>query len=266
MNYIQAAVLGFVQGLTEFLPISSTGHLVLANYYFGWGNSLPLYIDIATNIGTFLAVLAVLHKDIWQAFTGFLSGLRSAKGRKSEGWHLAILIIIGTIPTVFIGLGLKEIFEVINQPLYVSVALIATGFILWFVPKSGPKSKAKDLTVIDALITGAVQGLAVIPGISRSGSTIATLLWRSASANLAPKISFLMYVVASLGVSLLGVKEFKDVELELIPLLIMIVTSFITGYLALLWLLSLPTSWKISLVCTLPLGFRSSDFNQSYLI
>ncbi len=239
MSYLQAAVLGIVQGLTEFLPISSTGHLVLANYYFGWGNSLPLYIDIATNTGTFLAVLAMLYKDIWQVFTGFILGLRSAKGRKSEGWHLTTLIIIGTVPTVFIGLGLKRIFEVLNQPLYVSLALIATGLILWFAPKSGFKSRAKDLTIIDALITGTIQGLAVIPGISRSGSTIATLLWRNASASLAPKFSFLLYVVASLGVTLLGVKEFKEVELELIPLLIMVATSFVTGYLALLWLFSL---------------------------
>ncbi len=246
MSYLQAVVLGIVQGLTEFLPISSTGHLVLANYYFGWGSTLPLYVDIATNIGTFLAVLLVLHKDIWQVLRGFIIGLSSAKGRKSEGWHLAILIAIGTIPTVFIGLGLKQIFEVLNRPFYVSLALIVTGFILWFAPKSGPKLKVSDLKIIDALIIGVVQGLAVIPGISRSGSTISIMLWRGASAHLAPKFSFLMYVVASLGVTLLGIKEFKDVDIELIPLLIMILTSFITGYLAILWLFSLLRQGKFS--------------------
>ncbi len=246
MSYLQAAVLGVVQGLTEFLPISSTGHLVLANYYFGWGETLPLYVDIATNIGTFLAVLLALHKDIQQVFTGFIAGLSSAKGRKSEGWHLTILIIIGTIPTIVIGLGLKSIFEVLNQPLYISLALIVTGLILWFVPKSGPKSKASDLKVVDALIVGIAQGLAVIPGISRSGSTISIMLWRGASANLAPKFSFLMYVVASLGVTLLGIKEFRDLGLEPIPLLIMIGAAFITGYLAILWLFSLLRQGKFS--------------------
>lgn len=242
MSYLQALILGIVQGLTEFLPISSTGHLVLAQYYFGWGKSLPLYVDIATNIGTFLAVFVALFKDIWKVFLGFITGLYSAKGRKSDNWHLAILVIVATIPTVLIGLGLKEVFEVLNQPFYVVFALTVTGFILWFSPRSGSGSDSKlpqNLTILDALIIGIAQGLAVIPGISRSGSTIAAALWRGANPNLAAKFSFLLYVVASLGVTLLGLKEFQEVELELIPLLIMIASSFIVGYLAILGLFSL---------------------------
>ena len=244
MDYIQAVVFGVVQGLTEFLPISSTGHLVLANYYFGWGENLPLYIDIATNIGTLLAVLVVLYKDVWKVVTGFLAGLLSATKRKQEGWRLAILLLIASLPTAVIGLSLKGIFEVLNQPFYVSLALIATGFILWFAPKGGSKSEASDLTIIDAVIAGVIQGLAVIPGISRSGSTIATMLWRGASTSLAPKFSFLIYVVASLGVTLLGITEFKGVNIDISLLLVMILASFITGYLAILLLFSIMRKGK----------------------
>ena len=133
MDLYQAIILGIVQGLTEFLPVSSSGHLVLANYYFGWGaagESLPLEVDIFTNTGTFLAVLFVLRKDVWLALSGFLRGLRSAEARQEEGWRLALLVIAGSIPTAIIGLSLEPIFEALNRPFYVSIALILTGVLL----------------------------------------------------------------------------------------------------------------------------------------
>lgn len=237
MDVTQAIILGIVQGLTEFLPVSSSGHLVLANYYiFGNEESLPLVVDVATNTGTLLAVLVALRKDVWLALKGFFEGLRSAEGRKQEGWKLALLVIAGSIPTALIGLGLKSVFETLNQPLYVSFALIVTGFILWFTPKSGKKENAKQLTFLDAIIGGISQGLAVIPGISRSGITISTMLWRGASSDLAPRFSFLMYLVVSLGVALLELPDSDFSEISLTALLACVAVSFITGYVALLWL------------------------------
>lgn len=236
MTLLQAIILGIVQGLTEFLPVSSSGHLVLANYYFGWGEKLPLYVDIATNTGTFLAALIVLRKDVWQTLSGFFQGLTSSTARQQEGWRMALLVVLGSIPTAMIGLGLKPIFEELNQPLYVSFALIVTGIVLWFTPKSGFKRNALSLSWLDATIGGLAQGLAVIPGISRAGSTISTMLWRGASSDLAPRFSFLMYMIVSFGVAILGIDEVIENKLELAPLLGMIVASFITGYLALKWL------------------------------
>lgn len=238
MTLMQAIILGIVQGLTEFLPVSSSGHLVLASYYLGWWEKLPLYVDIATNTGTFLAVLVAMRKDVWQALSGFFSGLTSATARQQEGWRMALLVILGSIPTILIGLGLKTVFEELNQPLYVSLALMLTGLILWFTPKSGLKRNALSLSWLDATIGGIAQGLAVVPGISRSGSTISTMLWRGASSDLAPRFSFLMYLIVSLGVAILGIREVQEEGLEVAPLLGMIVASFITGYIALLWLFS----------------------------
>ncbi len=239
MPLSQAIILGIVQGLTEFLPVSSSGHLVLANYYLGWGDSLPLYVDIATNTGTLLAVLVALRQDVWRALSGFFAGLRSAQARRQEGWALAVLVMLGSIPTALIGLGLRSVFEGLNAPLPVSLALIVTGFVLWFTPKQGPKDTARKLSKVDAIIGGIAQGLAVIPGISRSGITIATMLWRGSSADLAPRFSFLMYLVVSTGVAFLGIGEFREAELKLAPLIGMTVASFITGYIALLWLFAI---------------------------
>src|SRR5690606_7963359 len=225
MTAIQAAVLGIVQGLTEFLPVSSSGHLVLANYFLGWGDSLELYVDIATNTGTLLAVLAFLWRDVATAVSGFARGLVSAEARTQPGWRLALLVLVGSVPTAAIGLGLKSIFEHLNAPVPVAIALAVTGFVLWFAPRSGPKDTPEKLTFVDALIAGIVQGLAVIPGISRSGSTIAALLARGADKDLAPRISFLLYLVVSLGVALLGVREVREAGVQVLPLIAMTASS-----------------------------------------
>jgi undecaprenyl-diphosphatase len=238
LSISQAAILGVVQGLTEFLPISSSGHLVLANYYLGWGDALPLYVDIATNTGTLLAVLFVLRIDVWAALRGFFRGLFSEHERSQEGWKIARLVLVGSIPTALIGLALKEVFERLNAPGPVSVALLATGLLLWFTPKPGTKDTASQLSLRDALVAGVAQGLAVIPGISRSGVTIASLLWLGASSGLAPRLSFLMYLTVSVGVAFLGLGEIREASLPVAPLLVMTFTSFLSGYLALLWLFS----------------------------
>jgi undecaprenyl-diphosphatase len=234
MTLLQSIVLGVVQGLTEFLPVSSSGHLVLANYWLGWGDTLGLWVDIATNTGTLLAVLVYLRRDVARAVGGFVAGVGSPAARLRPGWRLALLVLVGSAPTAIIGLGLKSVFESLNAPLPVSLALIVTGFILWFAPRKGPKHRIEQITFIDALIAGVAQGLAVIPGISRSGITIATLLGRGSDAELAPRLSFLMYLVVSLGVTVVGLRDVQAGAIAAGPLLAMVAASFVTGYLALM--------------------------------
>lgn len=239
MTTIQAIILGIVQGLTEFLPVSSSGHLVLANYYFNLSNGgehLALIVDLATNTGTFLAVLIALRQDVWQALSGFLRGLGSAEARQEDGWHMAILVIIGSIPTVFMALLLKPIFEDLNRPLIVSIGLVITGIVMWFTYQSGSKESVKDLTWKDAIFGGIAQGIAIFPGISRMGSTVAAMLGRGSSAELAAKFSFLMYLVASFGAAILAVFEAQEASIALVPLIAMTVASFIVGYAAVKWL------------------------------
>lgn len=239
MDLLQAFVLGIVQGLTEFLPVSSSGHLVLANYWLGWGEDLPIVVAFATNTGTLLAVLAYLWRDAASALMGFARGLGSATARRSEGWRLALLVLTGSVPTAVIGLLLRPVFEHLNAIVPASIALAVTGTVLWLAPRSGPKAQVRDLTFRDALIAGAAQGLAVVPGISRSGATIAALLARGASADLAPRISFLMYLVASTGVALLGLDEVRGAALPWGALVAMTAAAFAVGYASLFVLFAL---------------------------
>lgn len=234
MSLLHATVLGIVQGLTEFLPVSSSGHLVLTNYFLGWGSGLKLWVDIATNTGTLVAVLIYLRRDVIDAVSGFVAGLASPAARTSSGWRMALLVLVGSVPTAVIGLGLKGVFDRLNAPFPVALALIVTGFILWFAPKSGPKHRVEDVTFLDAIIGGIAQGLAVVPGISRSGITIAAFLGRGTDAELAPRLSFLMYLVVSLGVTVLGVKDVQAAAIGWGPVIAMFAASFVTGYLALM--------------------------------
>jgi undecaprenyl-diphosphatase len=269
MSVIEAIVLGVVQGLTEFLPVSSSGHLVLADWFFGFSQdqeALELAVDIATNTGTLLAVLVAMRRDVGQALGGFFGGLLSATARQGEGWRMALLVLAGSVPTALLGLMLRGGFHVLNSPLPVALALTATGFILWLTPKSGPKTTAKELTFRDALVAGVAQGIAVVPGISRSGATIATLLGRGCDGTLAARFSFLLYLVASVGVALLGIGELRSAQIPLPALVAMTISSFVTGYLALIWLFRLlrrgrfrifaPYLWTVSAITLLSLAFR----------
>ena len=234
MDALQATILGIVQGLTEFLPVSSSGHLALATYHLGWGDGLPLWVGVATNTGTLLAVLVYLRHDVATAASGFLRGLVSPEARREEGWRLALLVLVGSIPTVVIGLALRPVFEQLGQAVPVAIALAVTGLVLWTAPRGGAKDAPARLTFRDALLGGVAQGMAVVPGISRSGATIAMLLWRGASADMAPRLSFLMYLVVSFGVAILEADTVLGERIAWGSLAAMTIASFVVGYLALL--------------------------------
>ncbi len=233
MDLLQATLLGIVQGLTEFLPVSSSGHLALATYHLGWGEGLPLWIGVATNTGTLLAVLVYLRRDVAVAVSGFARGLVSAPARREEGWRMALLVIVGSVPTAIIGIGLRPVFEQLGHALPVSLALIVTGFVLWTAPRGGVKDSVARLTFRDAFFAGVAQGMAVVPGISRSGATIAMLLWRGAAADIAPRLSFLMYLVVSFGVMVLEADTVFREQILWGELVAMTVASFVVGFLAL---------------------------------
>jgi undecaprenyl-diphosphatase len=234
MDVLQATILGIVQGLTEFLPVSSSGHLALATYHLGWGDGLPLWVGVATNTGTLLAVLVYLRHDVATAASGFVRGLVSGAARREEGWRLALLVLVGSVPTVVIGLALRPVFEQLGQAVPVAIALAVTGLVLWTAPKGGTKDAPARLTFRDALLAGVAQGMAVVPGVSRSGATIAMLLWRGASADMAPRLSFLMYLVVSFGVAILEADTVLGEQVAWGALAAMTIASFVVGYLALL--------------------------------
>ena len=300
MSNLEALLLGIVQGISEFLPISSSGHLVLVRYHLNWGDSLPLYVGIATNTGTLLAVLVALRRVVWDTLIGMLASVRliwqqqvwprfaakrvavayveaeaaelngisdvgsvsdvgdEREQQRLQAFRLALLVIVGSLPTAVIGLTLEPFFERLGTPVPTSLALVLTGFVLWFVPKTGHKNDPRAITWADALLVGVMQGLAVMPGISRAGITISFLLWRGVSSDLAARLSFLLYLVVSFGVGLLGIGELANANITLLPLALMTLTSFVAGYLALIGLLRIlqrgqlhrfaPYLWTVALL------------------
>src|SRR5690625_6622409 len=162
MSHLHGLILGVVQDLTTFLPISRSGHVALTRHFFGFGEGegdVALAVGIATNTGTLLAVLLALRQDVALALRGFISGLRSAEGRKSEGWRLALLVVIGCIPTAILGPLFRDSFEQLAAPLPVAAMLPTTGFLLWFAPRTPqPRTRISDAGFLYSLIVRIAHG------------------------------------------------------------------------------------------------------------
>ena len=213
MDFFQAVTLGIVQGLTEFLPISSSGHLVLFQSLLGLEEPQLLF-DIAVHVGTLVAVCLFYLPDLKEiARTLFSRSLWKQRGGgfgkrlvKIPQMRLLALIIVGTLPTVGLGLAFRPIADVLFSSIrIVGFMLLATGLLLWLTRRTEETGRdVGQLTVRDALYIGVVQGLAILPGISRSGSTIAIGLLRGIDRKTAARYSFLLSIPAILGALLLG--------------------------------------------------------------
>jgi undecaprenyl-diphosphatase len=242
MSLIQALFLGFIQGITEFLPVSSSGHLVIFQNIFGLKEH-NLFFDVAVHFGTLLAVLIVLKQEVFSLLKGLLSlSVHIFKGRKNRLGEqdkamarLAGLIVVGLIPTALIGFFFRNIIEVLfNSLLGVGCMLLITGIILWTTRMTGEGHKdTGSLSILDAIIIGFVQGLAIAPGISRSGSTIAFGLFRKVKKSAAVRFSFLLSIPAILGAMVLEWENPLLQQGELLNVLAGTVIAAIAGYICL---------------------------------
>lgn len=249
MSLFEAIFLGIVQGLTEFLPISSTGHLTIAGKLMGLiSDENPEHwtaFIAVIQLGTLLAILIYFWSDLWSILINFLEeNLKETKkfSEQSIDSRMGWFIIIGSIPVVIIGLGFKDIIEgALTKNLYVIAgSLIVLAIILAFAEKVGKfKKEMKDLTWKDALIVGFAQSLALIPGSSRSGTTITAGLFVGLKRETAARFSFLLSVPAILGSGLLEFYEslnFIDFE-GFINLFVATIAAAISGYLTIEFLL-----------------------------
>lgn len=207
ITIIQSIFLGIVQGLTEFLPVSSSGHLVFFQSLFGLKEP-PIFFDVMLHLGTLLAVVVYFWKDIWTIIKGILSILER-KEENREGAKLFLLIILATIPTGLMGIFLKDWFEsFFSQARSVGVMLILTGLLLWMTRLAKKEGRPLEkMRWIDSILIGIAQGVAIIPGISRSGSTISTGLFCGLDRELCARFSFLLSIPAILGATILEIKK-----------------------------------------------------------
>ena len=233
---IQAAVLGLMQGLAEFLPISSSAHLVIIPEILGWPY-LGKAFDVALHFGTLLALLVVFREDIVGLLRGTKALLTPGQTARPEETRLVKLLIVGCIPAGVIGLMFeKAIEEKLGGLFFVAAMLIAWGILLELADRDGQRRSRTiaDLTFRDAILIGCAQAAALMPGTSRSGSTITVALFLGFSRTEAARFSFLLSLPVVAGASLLkGVKLASDPStLEILgPLMVGILVSAVSGFL-----------------------------------
>jgi len=239
MSDFQILVLAIVQGLTEFLPISSSGHLILSPYLFGFDDQ-GLAFDVAVHLGSLTAVLAYFRADVWRIATGWLGSLppgRTQTDQSRLGWAL----IVGTIPVVLAGLLLKSLIEgELRAPWIIAVTTIVFGLLLgWVDLRARREREIGQLTITDALIIGLSQVLALIPGTSRSGITITTGLWLGLNRAAASRFSFLLSIPTILASSLLVTRELiqSETAVDWSSLGLGVILSGVTAYLTIFFFL-----------------------------
>lgn len=241
MDLLQAAVLGLVQGLTEFIPVSSSGHLVLVPWYLGWPKP-GLVFDTTLHLGTLVALLIYFWRDVGEIVFAWLNGWRSLRWSDPAG-RMGWLIILATVPAAVLGLAFKDQFEALfAQPGFVGGALVATGFILTLSEWLGKRLVASERPgVRGATFVGFAQALAIVPGISRSGSTIAAGLLVGLTRPMAARFSFLlgMPIIAAAGLSQLwAVFDGSEASPGAVPLAVGFVAAAVSGYLCIRFLLA----------------------------
>jgi undecaprenyl-diphosphatase len=238
MDLLQAAVLGAVQGLSEFLPISSSGHLIMVPYLLGWPPHSQAF-DLALHLGTCIALGWFFWADWLALIRGFAHGLVSAEARfKDPNWRLAVLVLIGSIPAGIIGIvAEKPVEELLRSPVLNAGLLIVFGLVLWAADRFASLKRSMDeLVGIDALIMGLAQALALMPGVSRSGITITAGLVRGLDRTTAARFSFLMSGPIILGAALFKLRSGIPTS-ELGATLVGAAVSAVVGFIAIGFLL-----------------------------
>lgn len=235
---IKPIILGFIQAMTEFLPVSSSGHLRIAEYFLGFKAQNILSFEIALHFGTFLATCLIFREDIIKAIKGFFLGLKDFKysSENDEGFRISIMVIIASIPIAIVGFFLEKYLN--DLPLYrIGLNLIITGSILLLTKNTDKIIVKKDIwttTYYSVFIIGIAQAIAVFPGISRSGMTISVALFLGLNRDFAGRFSFLISLPAIFGALLLSLKDLKDFNITYA--FVGLITSFVFGIVALKFL------------------------------
>jgi undecaprenyl-diphosphatase len=237
----QAIILSLIQAVTEFLPISSSGHLILAPRLFGWPDQ-GLPFDVATNTGTLLAVLLFFRRDLVDLVTGFLTGRPARLGESWDPRRLALCLVLGTVPAGLAGLLFYDLIATVGRnPVLIGVNAVVFGLLLLWADRRGVQTRDLDgIGWREALLIGAAQALALSPGTSRSGITLTAALLLGFARPAAARFSFLLSIPIGVLAALLTFKEVAEEGLqrsELAPILLGIGVSAVAGYLVIGWLL-----------------------------
>ena len=243
---IQAIILGIIQGLTEYIPVSSTAHLILVPWLFGWQYDVnaKFVFDILIQWGTLLGVTVYFRRDIVAIVREVINGLIQRKPFGTPNARLGWLVVIATIPAVIVGALLKSKVEALYSAyLLIAIIIVLTAGLLIIAEHFGKRLRALDsMKWLDALIIGVWQVLALIPGVSRSSATMTGGMLRNFNRADAARFSFLMSIPALLGAGVIAIKdllEYKGLLSQLAaPLAVGFIAAAISGYLVVRWLLN----------------------------
>jgi undecaprenyl-diphosphatase len=263
VNIFEAILLGAVEGFTEFLPISSTGHLTILEKLLGYQIDDPdiTAFTVIIQFGAVLATIIFLRETILRIIVGFFAGLFGKRPKTDPDFRFGVAVIVGSIPIVIVGLLFKDAIETTLRSLwFVGAALILWSGVMWFADRNATQRRhEEDITWKDTLIIGLVQCLALIPGISRSGATASAGLLRGIDRVTITKLSFLLSIPALTGASILqGVDEYDRISggVGWPATIAATVVSFIVGYISVSWLLKFIAnhSYTIFIVYRVVLG------------
>lgn len=255
MTWWQAIILGIIEGVTEFLPISSTGHLTIAEKLMGMSLEDPsiMAFTVIIQIGAILAAILYFWQDIWRVLTAWWAGLWRASERRGFDYKYGWAIIIGSVPIAVVGLVFKDEIETVLRSLwFVAFGLIGWSVVMWLADRAGKKVKRTEeqTTWKDTLMIGFVQCLSLIPGVSRSGATISAGLFRGFDRVTTTKLSFFLGIPALVAAGVLQ----TIIQYHYIAdgvgwgnTLIATIVSFVVGYVSIAWLLKFVASNNFSL-------------------
>lgn len=254
MEVLKSAVLGIIQGLTEFFPVSSSGHLVIFPYFFKWEQP-SLFFAVLLHLGTLLSLFIILFRDMINIIKSFFKGLFIRRLRKDEDFIMALLVIIAIIPAAIAGYFINDIIEnIFFQPIFAAFFLLLTAAVLVLFEYIGRRNeiryiaennKEKKLNYFIAFITGIGQAVAILPGVSRSGLTISSARIFGIKREKAVKFSFLISIPVIFGsfvfelYDFLKAKDSLSGDFSIIPLIVGFVAAFVSGLFAIKFLLKL---------------------------
>ena len=238
LSWWEGLVLGLVQGLTEFLPISSSGHLVLAEEVIGF-RPPGLYVEVVLHLATLLSVFVAYWGRIQELLRGLLA-------RSTDAWRYAGLLLLASVPAAVAGLFFRDFFErTFESGISLGVQFIITGVILWLTRPALARATSQQISWGAALAIGVAQAFAILPAISRSGATIATALWLGIAPGPAAEFSFLMSIIAVAGSGLLEARHIPpDADLMSLGFVLAFIAALVSGIWAIRFLVALLRSQR----------------------
>ncbi|WP_138754612.1 undecaprenyl-diphosphate phosphatase [Paenibacillus sinopodophylli] len=240
--WLKYVLLGIVQGATEPIPVSSSGHLIVAQWLLGVEQK-GLAFEILTNTASLIAISFIYRKDIWRLLISSIRYIQTRDKNYKSDFLFVVYVGVGTIPAVVVGLLFKDQIEsYFSSVRTVAFSLLLTGLALWFIRNLRGRKRDGDLSFKDALLVGLAQAIALVPGISRSGSTVIAAIGVGMKQETALRFSFMLYIPISLGGLVMGIKDLSassDLSTLAIPYILAFLTTLIVTYIAMKWFMNI---------------------------